>query len=77
MPAIDDLEVALDHGVGVGVKDRAAVRVEDHVGRVAGQHQLPGLARIFAPPDAAVGPAHGGVDDHLAVGVNWGSTTTL
>ena len=68
MRGVDDLEVALDVGVGGGVEDRAARRVEDHGGRLAGEHQLPGLARVFAPPDAAGWAAHGGVDDHPAAG---------
>ena len=63
---VDDLEVALDVGVGGRVEDGAAVGVEDDVGRLAGEHQLPGLAGVDAPPDAAVGAAQGGVDDHLA-----------
>ena len=63
---VDDLEVALDVGAGGRIEDGAAVGVEDDVGRLAGQHQLPGLARVLAPPDAAVGAAQGGVDDHLA-----------
>ena len=37
-------------------------------GGLAGEHQRPGLAGVFAPPDAAVGAAQGGVDDHLAAG---------
>ena len=32
--------------------------VEDDVGRLPGEHQLPGLAGVLAPPDAAVGAAH-------------------
>ncbi len=65
---IDDLEVALDVGAGAGVEDGAAVLVEDHGGRLAGEHVGPVLARVLAPPDAAGGPAQGGVDDHLAGG---------
>ena len=41
--------------------------IEQHVGRIAGQHQRPGLACIFTSPDAPICTAHRGVDDHLAV----------
>ena len=65
---VDDLEVALDFGIGVGVKDRAALLIEDHGGGLPGHHQLPGLARVLTAPDAAGGAAQGGIDDHLAGG---------
>ena len=65
---IDDLEVALDGRVAVGVENDAAVGVEDHRGCLAGQHVDPVRARILAPPDAAGRAAQGGVDDHLAGG---------
>ena len=54
---VNDLEIALDHRVGIRVQDRTAVRVENHVGRLASQHQLPRLAGVLTAPDAAIGAA--------------------
>ena len=49
-----------------GIQDRAAVRVENHVRRLACTHQLPRIARVLATPDAAIGAAQRGINDHLA-----------
>ena len=66
---VDGLEVA--GGVGDRV-DRPAERVQRHVGGLAGLQQGPGLAGGDALVKAAVGPAHGGVEDQLAVGARLG-----
>ena len=54
---VDDLEVALDVGVGVGVEDGAALRVEDHArspGRRASAAQVLPVSSLRQMPP--VGP---------------------
>ena len=50
----DNLKIACRARVRVRIERHCAIRVENHVGRVARQHQGPGLARVLAPPDTTV-----------------------
>src|SRR5581483_10916121 len=66
--AVEDLQVGGRAGAAGGEHD---------VGGVAGLQQRPVLARVHAAPDAAVGPAQGHVDDHLAAGRRFGIDNDL